>query len=55
MVFTISYNDLASIRRHQMTVDINYGQPTPTYYLQCQIDRVNLIDEKHFFQLFVLN
>ena len=45
-LFTILYNDLASIRRHQMTVDINYGHLTPTHQLQCQIDRVSCIEEK---------
>ena len=50
-MFTISYNDLASIHRHQTTVDIKYGHITPpTHHLQCQVNRVNFVWKKKSFK-----
>ncbi len=39
-MFTISYDDVTSIRRHQMTVDIKHGHLTQTHHLQCHVNRV---------------
>jgi hypothetical protein len=39
-MFTISYNDVESIHRHQTIVDIKYGSLNQQNILQCQVERV---------------
>ncbi|CAF3639551.1 unnamed protein product [Adineta steineri] len=38
-LFTIPYNDVVSIRRHQNAIDIKYGSLNQPHILQCQVDR----------------
>ncbi|CAF3789707.1 unnamed protein product, partial [Rotaria sordida] len=38
-LFTIPYDDVVSIRRHQTTIDIKYGSLHQPHILQCQVDR----------------
>ncbi|CAF1159280.1 unnamed protein product, partial [Didymodactylos carnosus] len=38
-LFSIPFNDIISIRRHQNTVDIKYGSLTQPNLIQCQIDK----------------
>ncbi|CAF1023237.1 unnamed protein product [Rotaria sordida] len=37
--FTIPYNDVVSIRRHQNSIDIKHGSLSQPHLLQCQVDR----------------
>ncbi|CAF2793021.1 unnamed protein product [Rotaria sp. Silwood2] len=38
-LFTIPYDNIVSIRRHQTTIDIKYGSLSQPHILQCQLDR----------------
>ncbi|CAF1426007.1 unnamed protein product [Adineta ricciae] len=38
-LFSISYNDVVSIRRHQNSIDIKYGSLNQPRILQCQVER----------------
>jgi hypothetical protein len=40
-MFTISYNNIESIHRHQNIVDIKYGSLNQQIILQCQVQRVS--------------
>ncbi|CAF3383714.1 unnamed protein product [Rotaria sp. Silwood1] len=38
-LFTIPYNDVVSIRRHQNLIDIKHGSLSQPHLLECQVDR----------------
>jgi hypothetical protein len=44
-MFTISYNDVVSIRRHQTAVDIKYGSLNQLQILQCHVNKVSFLLE----------
>jgi len=56
-MFTISYNDVESIHRHQTIVDIKYGSLNQQNILQCQVERVCccffLLEIKLIFNVFI--
>ncbi len=52
-MFTISYNDVLSIRRHQSAIDIKYGSLNQPDILQCQVNRVSFLLEINNLKRFV--